>query len=259
MKETVLLTGATSGIGLELAKQLAANHYNLILVGRNEEKLTSLKSTLLQTNDIAVDTFLADLSNVDEAKKLFSKIENAGLEIDILINNAGVGMYGTFSQTDLEQELSMIGLNVSTLVTMTKLCLLQMTKRGKGHIVNISSILGHFPFPYYTVYGATKAFVLMFSESLQMELVGSGIAMTTICPGPTKTPFYTQAMLNTNASKKMAFAQASEVASETIKAMKAKKGTVVLGFMNRMTIMASKWGPSWLNAKINTFMASQSQ
>jgi len=184
MKELILITGASSGIGYEMARLLAAKGFDLVLVARRIEKLTSLKNELEKMHKINVHPIQKDLSQVSQAVDLFEEIKQRKLEVTMLVNNAGRGAYGNFSDTDLEMEMQMIALNVSSLVCLTKLFLQDMLIRKKGKIMNVASLLSFLPFPYYTVYSATKSFVLSFSETLAAELEGTGVVVTTLCPGP---------------------------------------------------------------------------
>lgn len=258
MRETMLITGASSGIGLAIAKQAATMGYHLVVASRNVQKLNLLKSELESQYKINVQVFQADLSQINQAQKLYYDITESGIEIDILVNNAGVGIYGDFDKTNLEDERNMINLNISSLVTLTKLFLPGMKAKNKGNIVNISSIVGHFPMPYYTVYAATKAFVQSFSEGLDMELQHTGVKVTSVCPGPTETAFFTEDMKNTNSAKQMGFDTAETVAQVTLNAILKRKSTVIVGIHNTVPVMAYRFSPKFISKKIFSFMAKQS-
>lgn len=257
MKELVLLTGASSGIGLEMAKELAVKKMDLVLVARRAELLAALKSELETGHGIKVYTFAKDLSDPANAMALFQEVKAQGLQVTMLINNAGVGAYGQFLETPLEQELDMIQLNISSLVALTKLFLPDMIQMKHGRIMNVASLLSFLPFPYYSVYSATKAFVLFFSETLRAELEGTNITVTALCPGPVDTGFNTAEMLQTNAYATNKPVDPKFVAKEGIESMLAGKGNQVVGFMNGVISNLPRFTPRWLLLKITKNLASQ--
>jgi len=189
MKETVLITGASSGIGLELAKCFAADKSNLILVARSTAALEKLAAELRAQHSIATHVVTADLAQPDAAQKIFDELQGRGLVVDVLVNNAGFGLHGTFAELPLLRQLEIIQVNVTALVALTGLFLPGMMARKRGGILNVGSVAGFFPGPNMAVYYASKAFVLSFSEALHEELRGTGIQVTNICPGPTATNF----------------------------------------------------------------------
>lgn len=185
---TVLITGASEGIGYELAKVFAMNGHKLLLVARNRQKLLEVQQELSQQTEVIV--FEQDLSHVDAAQQLYQEIKTANLHIDVLINNAGTGIQGHFHHLPEQEQLRMIQLNITTLTQLTHLCVQDMIQNGYGRIMNIGSISSVIATPSMAVYGATKAYVLSFSEALNTELRNKGdFAVTAICPGPTKTNF----------------------------------------------------------------------
>jgi len=183
-----LITGASRGIGWELACRFAENGHNLILTARNREKLEELSGRLIEKHNIDAVCFRSDFSNRESIKTLFEKIKT-NYEVDILVNNAGVGLTGYFHEADIDQVLSMIQLNISSLTELTHLCANEMIKRGTGKIVNVASMGAFFPGPMMAVYYATKAYILSFSLALANELKDKGITVTTVCPGATSTDF----------------------------------------------------------------------
>ena len=257
MSDLVLLTGASSGIGREMARLLAARKYDLILVARNEQKLQLLKDELQQNHQIRVYLKIKDLSKVNEAQALYREIKGQGLSVRILVNNAGVGVYGEFSETSLKEELSMMELNMSALVVLTKLFLQDMKADDYGRILNVASLLSFFPFPYYAVYAATKAFVLSFSEALRAELSDTNISVTALCPGPTDTGFTTPEMLQTNAYKGNPPVEARAVAEVGVRQLLDHNTTTVVGFTNKLIVFATKHSPRWINLRITKHLASQ--
>ncbi len=201
MKEYILITGASSGIGEQLARQLAEKQKHLILVARNEDKLRQLQKELSASHGVSVLYFVKDLSKKGSAAGLYVEVRQQDLLVTHLVNNAGVGLYGSFTETSLEEEVAMIELNITSLVILTKLFTKDMVARGSGRIMNVASLLAVLPFPYYSIYSATKAFVLAFTETLAAELEGTGVVVTALCPGPVDTGFNTNAMLATNVLK----------------------------------------------------------
>lgn len=188
-RETVLITGASSGIGLELAKCFAADQSNLILVARNTAALTVLADELRREHKVEAHVFTVDLSRPEAASEIFTQAGRAGLTVDVLVNNAGFGLHGSFAELPLTRQLEMIQVNVATLVALTGLFLPGMIQRQRGGILNVGSVAGFVPGPNMAVYYATKAFVLSYSEALHEELCSMGITVSNLCPGPTETNF----------------------------------------------------------------------
>jgi len=189
MKKTVLITGVSGGIGNELANLFAEDGYNLVLVARNGRRLIEMSKEYEQkygTHSIVIPKDVA-APGIPEA--IFLELKEKGIVIDYLINNAGFGLYGTFVETDLEQEANMIDVNIKALTIMTKLFVPDMVKRGQGGIMNVASLVGFFPGPMMSVYYASKAYVLSFTEALENELSGTGVTVTALCPGLTATGF----------------------------------------------------------------------
>jgi short-subunit dehydrogenase len=257
MKEIVLLTGASTGIGYEMAKALAEKQLNLILVARSGEKLEALKSELTLTYGIDVWVFVKDLSESEHAAELYKEIKAAGLQVTMLVNNAGRGIYGQFMETSLSGELQMINLNISSLVTLTKLFGVEMKQAGYGKIMNVASLLSFLPFPYYSVYSATKAFVLAFSETIAAELEGTGVVVTTLCPGPVDTPFTTADMMKTNAYKTNQPIHPAVVARAGVDLLLKGSGKKIVGFNNWFISNLPRITPDFLMMKIKKKLASK--
>lgn len=257
MKDTILITGASSGIGYEMAVLLASQKFDLVLVARQSEKLQQIKTKLEQAHNINVHVFSKDLSDTTQAMELYEEVRKQGIEVTMLINNAGTGLYGDFINTDLQAELRMIGLNIASVVTLTKLFIQDMIVRKSGRILNIASLLSFLPFPYYSVYSATKAFVLAFSETLAAELEGSGVAVTTLCPGPVDTGFNTDAMWKTNAYKANKPIPASAVAKQGVELLLKGKGKKIVGFNNWFISNLPRITPDGIMMKIKKKLASQ--
>jgi len=199
--QTVLITGATSGIGLELARLFAAGGYQLALVARDEFTLEQVAEELRGEGAKKVTTFVKDLSFPRAGEELYLETTMAGITVDILVNDAGIGQHGKFHETPLEKDYEIIHLNITSLVALTKLYLKQMLERRNGKILQLASVASYQPTPLLAVYAATKAFVLSFTDSLINELEGTGVSVTALIPDSTETDFFHKAdMENTLAA-----------------------------------------------------------
>ncbi len=190
---TALITGASAGIGAAFARELAARRTNLVLVARSQAKLEQLATQLQAQYQVQVEIIPQDLTAPQAALTVFNTINSKGVTIDLLINNAGFGEYGDFIELDRETQLNMIQLNILTLVDLTHLFLSQMRQRGSGNIINMSSVAAFQSMPYFSVYAATKSFILSFSEALWAENRKYGVRVIAVCPGPTDTNFFKDA------------------------------------------------------------------
>ncbi|MDH4044629.1 MAG: SDR family oxidoreductase [Gemmatimonadota bacterium] len=245
---TVLVTGASGGIGLAIAKRFAADGYDLVLVARASDRLAAVASEL---GRVRVDTIAADLATPGGADAVAAAVAAAGWDIDILVNNAGAGLHGAFATTPLERELQLIQLNVSSLVQLTKRLLPGMLTRRRGRIVNIASVAAFLPGPFQSVYYATKAFVLSFSEALAEELRGTGVGVTTVCPGPTVTGFHEAAQVRRARPVGPGFwMTADAVAEATVRAVRKKRRLVVPGIRQRVLVWGIWLLPRWLVARV---------
>lgn len=235
--QTVLITGASSGIGRELAIVFAKNHFNLILVARSGHALEQLRSEIINPY-ISVTVIDMDLAVVGAAERLYEQITALDISIDILINNAGFGLTGDFEQLDLAQQLEMIQLNVVTLTTLTHLCLPDMIRRNYGRIVNVGSIVSFSSTPAMAVYAATKAFILSLTEALYVELKQKGnITVTALCPGPTKTGFAARANIGKLSAWFNRYGMtAQDVARIGYYGMLRRKAIVVPGMTNKLLL-----------------------
>ncbi|MCU0421579.1 MAG: SDR family oxidoreductase [Bacteroidia bacterium] len=256
MKEFTVITGASSGIGFEIAKQLAAKNINLILVARNEEKLSALQQLLLRDFDIEVYYYLYDLAEPHAALDLYNQIKENEFVVTGLINNAGFGDYGKFIEMPLKTDEEMIAVNINTVLGLTKLFGAEMAKAGRGRIMNIASLLSFLPFPYYSVYSATKAFILAFTETVAAELEGSGVTLTALCPGTVDTPFHTNDMRKTNAMHANKPVSASVVAKAGVELFLYGKRKKIVGFMNWFLSNLPRITPDVLMMKIKKHLAS---
>lgn len=187
--ETVLITGASSGIGLELAKCFAADKSTLILVARSTDALEKLAAELREKFQIQVHVLTADLSLPTAASRIFSELQGRGIAVDVLVNNAGFGLHGEFLKLPLPRQLEIIHVNITALTELTALFLPAMIQRRRGGILNVGSVAGFLPGPNMAVYYASKAFVLSFTEALAEEMLDSGVTFSVLCPGPTESNF----------------------------------------------------------------------
>ena len=187
--ETVLITGASSGIGRELARCFAADGCRLILLARNTDALEALAGELRQAHKIETLVLTADLSRPEIPERVFKELQGRGIKVDVLVNNAGFGANGTFAGLPLPRQLEMIQVNITALTNLTGLFLPGMIERRRGGVLNVGSLAGFLPGPGMDIYYATKAFVLSFTEALAEELAGTGVTATALCPGPTATNF----------------------------------------------------------------------
>ena len=249
--KTVLITGASSGIGKEMAYVYAENNYNLILVARRRDNLESIKSDIEQKHKLNVQIFDVDLSKTDSAELLYNKVSEQKLKVDVLINNAGFGIKGKFKDTDMEWEESMLILNMVTLTKLTKLFVKDMLKARSGNIVNIASTAAFQAVPSFSTYAATKAYVLHFSEAIAYELKNDNIAVTAICPGATKSEFADVADVDQKHFSKAPSSR--ELAEFTYNEMKKGKVTSIHGFMNNLMVLSARTTPR----KIVTALAAK--
>jgi len=207
--QTALITGASSGIGLALAQELSKRGARVILTARSEEKLNAEVNIIRNSGNEAF-AFSEDLSLAGSAERLYSKIKESNLTIDLLINNAGYGRWGEFTEFDANDYARMIQLNITSLTDLCRLAIPDMAKRGHGGVINLGSTASFLPVPYASVYSASKAYVLMFSEAIRYEYEGKGIRVMTLCPGATATEFSRVASENSSAELKALNAKLAE-------------------------------------------------
>ncbi len=243
MKETVLITGATSGIGYEFSKIFYEKGYDLILLGRNEEVLKNMK---LSMDEKGVITYSCDLSKLENMKKFCEFMDKNNIQIDILINNAGVGFNGYFNDIDWEKHENIINTNIVALTFLTKAVTDRMKKRRKGRVLNVASTGSYEPGPLINVYYASKAYVLSFSQGLRQELKDFGVTVTALCPGATKTNFSKRA----GKGDLDVAMSAKRVAEEGYRALMKNKGVCIPGNMNKLLVLGCKIMPSSISAKI---------
>ncbi|MEK7571970.1 MAG: SDR family oxidoreductase [Patescibacteria group bacterium] len=247
--KTVLITGSSSGIGFELAKIFAANTYNLVLVARDKEKLLQ-SGKELQREGIEIYCMVKDLSDAKAPAKLYNELHHKGIKIDVLVNNAGFATYGLFTEIELEKELEELQVNIVTLTHLTKLFVRNMVKRKEGKILNVASTAAFLPGPLMAVYYASKAYVLSFSEALANELMGTGVSLSVLCPGPTDTGFVKKAHLESSKLFSGENMKASLVAQIAYEGLMNNKTLIVPGIKNRIGVEISRFVPPSLAAKV---------
>lgn len=248
MKKTALITGASKGIGKELAIIFAQNNINLVLTARSNDILSEFKEYLESNYSISVLVVVKDLCSASSAQELFSEIKDNQIEIDYLVNNAGFGDYGSFADTAWERYESMISLNVTTLTHLSHLFITDWKGRKSGRILNVASTAAFQPGPMMAVYFATKAFVLNLSEAVGQELKNDNISITTLCPGPTHTSFGAESKMNaSDVVKNVKIANAKDVAALGYKSMMKGKPTVIHGSVNKLAPFAIRFMPrKWI-------------
>ncbi|BAY17922.1 short-chain dehydrogenase/reductase SDR [Anabaenopsis circularis NIES-21] len=250
-KKTALITGAASGIGYELACIFARNNYNLVLVDRNAVKLTEVSAKFQQELPIVVKEIVKDLAVSTAPEEIFRELQQANIQVNVLVNNAGFGTYGLFSDTNLNAELEMLQVNLVCLTHLTKLFLKDMIKQGEGKILNVASAAAFQPGPLMAVYFATKAYVLSFSEAIANELEGTGVSVTVLCPGTTASAFHERTgMADSKLVKRQKMMDAETVAQIGYDALMKGKTLVIPGLMNKFLAKIVRFVPRKLVPKI---------
>lgn len=251
MPETVLITGASSGIGLELARCFAADGSRLVLVARNTAALEKLAGELRRNHDIEATVLTADLSLPETPEKIFSELKGRGMAVDVLVNNAGFGAHGLFLNLPLQRQLEIIQVNLTALTELTGLFLPGMVARRRGGVLNVGSVAGFLPGPGMAVYYATKAFVLSFSEALAAELAGTGVTTTVVCPGPTITNFGEVARFDFKGkTARVPIMTAKAVAVPGHRAYRKGRVVAVTGIQNRLVVILAWLTPRGLVRRI---------
>ena len=238
--ETALITGASSGIGKELAILFASHGYHLVLVGRQQDRLEELATTLSANTAIKIYIINQDLQNPDAALAIKSWLDEHAIIIDVLVNNAGFSSFGPFFENTLTSQMGIIAVNIQALTALTHLLLPSMIKQGKGKILNIASLAAYFPLPLLSVYSATKSYIVVFSRLLAEELRGSGVHVTVVCPGVTQTDFLKRANIgshNVNLHLLPSAMSSKKVANLAFKGLLSNKFLVITGFKNKVFLL----------------------
>jgi uncharacterized protein len=234
-RKTALVTGASSGIGAELARIHAEHGGDLVVVARRRERLETLKTELEQAHGVTVHVLPKDLTHPEAPQQIYDEVRSRGLPVDYLVNNAGFGYRGFFHEQDWATNEAMIEVNILALARLTRLFLPDMIARGSGRVLNIGSMAGFLPGPLHAVYYASKAFVISFSEAIANELAGTGVHVTVLCPGPTATEFTERARMQEVRLLRRT-ASARKIAEIGYQAMLKGKTLVVPGLLNKFTI-----------------------
>ncbi len=246
-----LITGASSGIGYELAYQYAKNGHDLILTARSTDKLVRLKSELKKLYKIQVEVLTCDLALKNSAQKLYAEIKQRGLKINGLVNNAGFGDLAEFEKADLNKSLEMIQLNITTLTELTHLFLKELISNAPSRILNVASIASFLPGPLMAVYYATKAYVLSFSDAIHTELENKNVTVTALCPGPTISGFQEKANYSNNTYiEKVKFPTSKEVAEYGYKKTMQGQAIAIHGLANKIMIFTTRFLPRSSLSKI---------
>ena len=238
------MTGASGGIGLELARELAANGFDLVLVARRRDKLQELADRIAAEHGVAAKVIAADLAEPSAPQAVFDAVAEAGLRIDVLVNNAGLLLEGRFGELPVEDEVRLVQVNVVALTALTRLFLGPMLERGEGRILNVASVAAFSPLPDFAIYAASKSYVLSFGDALHQELRSTKVTVTTLCPGATET-----ALIEGTSLSKMPSAMimdARTVAREGYRALMAGKAVHVPGMANEIATQWMKYQPTWL-------------
>jgi hypothetical protein len=238
---TALITGASGGIGEAFARQLAALGKDLILVARSEDKLNALAHDLASQHAVQAHVIVADLARPDSASALYAETERLGLAVDLLVNNAGFARAGAFSELPFDVQADMVRLNVNTLTELTRLYLPAMRQRRRGGVINVASNAAFQPVPFIAVYGATKAYVLSFSEAIAEEVAGDGVTVMALCPGATATDFHDTA--GVWVQKQSSMPTPDEVVAAGLRAFQRRRRSFLHGASNQLAALASRFLP----------------
>lgn len=249
---TCLITGASSGIGADIARQLAARGYNVTLAARRIEKLRDLAQELADEYEVEATPIQCDVTDDQQVAKTLKTIETSGKQIDILVNNAGMGSQGRFADCSYESQVGQVDLNCRAIVGLTHRVVGGMIERGNGGILVVASTAAFQPMPRQTIYAATKAFALSFGEALNQELSSNGIVVTTLCPGPTKTEFFGDDDMERyiGSTPDFAWQSADDVARSGVDALFSGKRVVTPSMINRISSMGGSYIPHFLSLKL---------
>jgi short-subunit dehydrogenase len=251
MKETALVTGASGGIGEDLARLIAASSRDVVLVARSEAKLQTLADEITRASGVAATVLAVDLSEPAAADRIARSLAERQLTIDILVNNAAIGSFGEFARSSPDEQLRMVQLNVTALTMLTRLLLPGMLERRRGRILNVASTAAFQPGPLMAVYYASKAYVLSFSLALVEETAGTGVTVTCLCPGPTRTGFQARAQMETIRLLDVASVMSSaDVARAGFDGLMAARPLVIPGLMNKVGVQSMRVVPRRLAAKL---------
>lgn len=251
MNKTVLITGASSGIGLELSRLFSRNGYNLVMISQNKGNLEKAKEMIYRENNkVEIITVAEDLSKPSTPQEIFDFTQQNSIQVDILVNNAGIQVYGNFHATNIEHTLQMMDVNMVAMTKLTRLYVDGMIERGSGKILNVASTGAFQPCPLNAAYCATKAFILYLSEAMGEELKGAGVTITTLCPGATKTNFAKRANIEDIKLFKGNLMEPRKVAAIGYKALMKNKSVVVTGLSNKFVAESIRFIPRSMVLKL---------
>ena len=257
MSKTALITGASGGIGYELALLFARDHYDCILVARSQDKLSALATRLESEFGVKTLVLAKDLSTPSTVDEIYEEVTAASLNVDVLVNNAGFPVYGGFVETDLQSELDMLQVNVMALTALTKLFLRGMVARRNGRILNLASTAAFVPGPLMAVYYASKAYVLSFSEAIANELHDTGVTVTALCPGSTRTGFQERGKLENARLVRGRLPDAASVALAGYRGLMAGKSVVIPGLGNKLLPFGVRLSPRQAVTRISRRLLEQ--
>jgi len=249
-RRTALVTGASSGIGRDLAILLAENGFNLVLAARNRPALQQLAIQCSSKYSAPARVMCEDLADPAAPGRIFGQLERDGPPIDVLVNNAGFGEVGPYASSDLPRQLAIVQVNVSAPMALTRLLLPAMIQRGWGRILNVASTAAFVPGPYLSTYYASKAFLVSHSLALAHELRHTGVKVTVICPGPTRTDFQRRAGMERAGLFRFGPMSSMKVARAGLRGLLKGRRMVVPGLLNKLGVFGSRFGPRWLAATI---------
>ncbi len=254
-KLAALVTGASSGIGYELAKRFARNGHNLVLVARDRVRLESLAAALRRDHAVEVLVITQDLALASSPEAVYREVRERGIRVAYLVNNAGFGMNDAFLDMPLQTILGMIQVNIGSLTHLTKLFLPDMVDRKFGRVLNVASTAAYTPGPFLAVYFASKAYVLSFSEAMAEEMKGTGVTVTALCPGPTQTEFAERAGMTHAALFRFGAMTAHDVAATGYRAMMAGRASIISGLANRALVSSIRFFPRAWVTKITRILS----
>lgn len=259
--DTALVTGASSGIGTEIARELAQRGHGLTLVARREDRLRELAGELSTEHEVRVEVVAADLSDRGARDDLAAAVISRGLSVSVLVNNAGFGSVGEFADNDRERQVQMVALNCEAIIDLTARYLPSMIEEGSGAVLNIASAAAFQPLPGSATYAASKAFVLHFTEAIHEELKGTGVTATAVCPGPVHTEFVEAAgmTLKGGAGPDFAWTSVTDVAAESVKGVEDGNRTVVPGLFNLAGSIVGRYSPRSLSLPITRWIFKRAE
>lgn len=249
-RQTALITGASSGIGVELARLAATNRHDVVLVAKDADRLAHVATSLRNAHGVDCWVVPMDLAKPAAYTQLAEELASRNIDVDILINNAGFGSRGRFLSLDLQRQLDMIQVNLTSVVALTRMLMPGMLERKRGRVLNVASTAAFQPGPNMAVYYATKVFLLHFSEGLSEELAGTGIGVTCLCPGPTRTGFAARANVDRLRAFRLTAMEAADVAEAGWRGLMAGRAVVIPGFRNKLVALSAQVAPRWIARKV---------